>query len=157
MAFESADSQVLAHPVKVLTWAEVYARLEGAPPGLLYGVPRGGAIVAGLSGRPVPLPELADVIGRRLALPGGDLDLDLRTRLAVVRETRLLDKYGALELYAQVLAAQPKHPAALGQLEAWAQREPQNKPLVEVLLAAFRAASELVKLPAMSDNTSCSR
>ncbi len=38
-------------------------------------------------------PELADVIGRRLALPGGDLDFDLRTRLAVVRETRLLDKY----------------------------------------------------------------
>src|SRR5262245_46544508 len=62
MAFESADAQVLAHPVKVLTWAEVYARLEGAPPGLLYGVPRGGAVVAGLSGRPAPAPELADVI-----------------------------------------------------------------------------------------------
>ena len=94
-------------------------------------------------------PELADVIGRRLALPGGDLDFDLRTRLAVVRETRLLDKLGSLELYAQVVAAQPKHPGALAQLEAWAQREPQNKQLVEVLLAAFRTASEQVKLPAL--------
>ncbi|HUM11208.1 MAG TPA: tetratricopeptide repeat protein [Myxococcaceae bacterium] len=91
-------------------------------------------------------PELADVIGRRLALPGGDLDLDLRTRLAVVRETRLLDKYGALELYGEVLAAQPKHAGALAQLEAWAQREPQNKPLVEVLLAAYRTTGEQAKL-----------
>ena len=92
-------------------------------------------------------PELADVIGRRLALPGGDLDLDLRTRLAVVRETRLLDKYGALDLYGQVLTAQPKHSGALAQLEAWAQREPQNKPLVEVLLAAFRAAGRAGEAP----------
>ncbi|MGZ6080740.1 MAG: tetratricopeptide repeat protein, partial [Myxococcaceae bacterium] len=91
-------------------------------------------------------PELADVIGRRLALPGGDLDFDLRTRLAVVRETRLLDKFGALELYAQVLVAQPKHTGALGQLEAWAQREPQNKPMMDVLLAAYRTAGEQAKL-----------
>src|SRR5262249_55995540 len=34
-------------------------------------------------------PELADVIGRRLALPGGDLELDLRTRLAVVPQPSL--------------------------------------------------------------------
>ncbi|HEY1416587.1 MAG TPA: gliding motility protein, partial [Myxococcaceae bacterium] len=99
-----------------------------------------------LCGKQERWPELADVMGRRLALPGGDLDLDLRTRLAVVRETRLLDKYGALELYGQVLAAQPRHPGALAQLENWSQREPQNKPMVDVLLGAYRVSGEHEKL-----------
>src|SRR4029450_8824591 len=31
----------------------------------------------------------------------------------------------------------------------WAERSPKNKPLVEVLLAAFRVAAEHVKLPAL--------
>ena len=94
-------------------------------------------------------PELADVVARRLALPGGDLDLDLRFRLAVVRETRLLDKLGSLELYGQILAAQPKHPGALAQLEAWTQREPQHKAAVDVLLAAYRTAADAPKLAAL--------
>ena len=91
-------------------------------------------------------PELADVLTRRLALPGGDLDLDLRFRLALVRETRLLDKLGALELYGQILAAQPRHPGTLAQLEAWTQREPQQKPAVDVLLGAYRTAADAPKL-----------
>ncbi len=96
-------------------------------------------------------PELADVITRRLALPGGDLDLDLRFRLAVVRETRLLDKYGALELYAQILAAQPRHAETLARLEAWVLREPQNKAPVDVLLAAYRTAGDTEKLVGLLD------
>jgi GTP cyclohydrolase I len=41
-------------------WEEVYARLRDAPPGKLYGIPRGGAIVAGLTGRAVGRIEDAD-------------------------------------------------------------------------------------------------
>jgi GTP cyclohydrolase I len=45
-----------------LTWADIYERLKQAPPGKLYGIPRGGQIVAGLTGRAVDTPEEADVI-----------------------------------------------------------------------------------------------
>ncbi len=43
-----------------VTWEEVYERLASAPPGRLYGIPRGGAIVAGLTGRAVDRLEDAD-------------------------------------------------------------------------------------------------
>ena len=45
-----------------VSWAEVYRRLVEAPPGRLYGVPRGGAVVAGLTGRAVDRVEEADWI-----------------------------------------------------------------------------------------------
>lgn len=48
-----------AHPPP-LTWPEVYARLRDAPPGKLYGITPGGAIVAGLTGRAVDRLEDAD-------------------------------------------------------------------------------------------------
>ena len=38
---------------KSVSWSEIYRRLAEAPPGKLYGIPRGGAIVAGLTGRAV--------------------------------------------------------------------------------------------------------
>lgn len=41
-------------------WEEVYRRLQDAPAGMLYGIPRGGAIVAGLTGRAVDSPTNAD-------------------------------------------------------------------------------------------------
>jgi GTP cyclohydrolase IA len=47
---------------KSITWNEVYRRLADAPPGRLYGIPRGGAIVAGLTGRAVDRVEDADWI-----------------------------------------------------------------------------------------------
>jgi GTP cyclohydrolase IA len=43
-----------------VTWSEVYERLSSAPSGKLYGIPRGGAIVAGLTGRAVDQIEQAD-------------------------------------------------------------------------------------------------
>ena len=45
-----------------ITWAEVYQRLAGAPPGKLYGASRGGAIVAGLTGRAVDQVDSADYL-----------------------------------------------------------------------------------------------
>ncbi len=35
----------------VLDWKEVYERIKEAPKGILYGIPRGGAVVAGISQR----------------------------------------------------------------------------------------------------------
>jgi GTP cyclohydrolase I len=43
-------------------WDEIYERLSEAPPGKLYGIPRGGAIVAGLTGRAVDDLAAADCI-----------------------------------------------------------------------------------------------
>jgi GTP cyclohydrolase IA len=43
-----------------VTWSEIYERLSAAPSGKLYGIPRGGAIVAGLTGRAVDQIEQAD-------------------------------------------------------------------------------------------------
>jgi len=44
------------------SWEMVYAKLKEAPAGKLFGVPRGGAIVAGLTGRAVDSVEAADWI-----------------------------------------------------------------------------------------------
>lgn len=43
-----------------VSWTEIYERLAEAPPGRLYGISRGGAIVAGLTGRAVDRVEAAD-------------------------------------------------------------------------------------------------
>ncbi len=48
--------------IQKLTWDQVKMMLVNLPAGRMYGVPRGGAIVAGLSGRAVESPEDADFI-----------------------------------------------------------------------------------------------
>jgi GTP cyclohydrolase I len=48
-----STSQAVASSVINLSWEDVYERLKKAPEGRLFGVPRGGAIVAGLTGRAV--------------------------------------------------------------------------------------------------------
>lgn len=45
-----------------LSWENVFEKLKEAPPGRLYGVPRGGAIIAGLTGRAVDHASMADAI-----------------------------------------------------------------------------------------------
>ncbi|HZI10337.1 MAG TPA: gliding motility protein, partial [Myxococcus sp.] len=79
-------------------------------------------------------PELADVLARRIAQLPPESGLELKFRLATVRESRLLDKSGALALYGEVLAVQPNHPGAVARLEALVSREPQNLLAVETLL-----------------------
>jgi len=46
----------------IISWQEIYRRAELLPPGRLYGIPRGGSIVAGLTGRAVDKLEQADAI-----------------------------------------------------------------------------------------------
>ena len=94
-------------------------------------------------------PELADALGRRLKLVGDDEAPELTLRLALVRETRLLDKSGALELYGELLAKNPANAGALARVEALVQREPQNQVAVELLLTAYRRNAEPLKLAAL--------
>ena len=45
-----------------LSWKDVYERLDHAPEGRLFGIPRGGSVVAGLTGRPSDSLNSADCI-----------------------------------------------------------------------------------------------
>lgn len=91
-------------------------------------------------------PELADVLARRASIVAPEERAALVLKLAVVRETRLLDKSGAIELYGELLAANPRHPGALQRLEAIAQKEPQNQAAFEALAKAYRDGTDPVKL-----------
>ncbi|HSP77684.1 MAG TPA: gliding motility protein, partial [Myxococcaceae bacterium] len=91
-------------------------------------------------------PELADVLARRIALVSPEEGQELKFRLAVVRETKLLDKAGALALYGEVLSLQPNHAGTVGRMEALVAREPQNLLAVETLLRAFRASGDVARL-----------
>ncbi|MBM4378105.1 MAG: tetratricopeptide repeat protein, partial [Deltaproteobacteria bacterium] len=111
----------------------------------------------GLSLRLERWPELADVLARRIQLlahvPAAEPELlaELRYRLASVRESKLLDRAGALQLYAEVLAADPDHAAALQRLEVLCQKEPHNREAVELLLTGLRRRGEHGKLAAVLD------
>ncbi|HEX8439664.1 tetratricopeptide repeat protein [Archangium sp.] len=94
-------------------------------------------------------PEMADVLARRIALVSPEEGLELKFRLAVLRETKLLDKAGALALYGEVLSLQPNHAGAVGRMEALVAREPQNLLAVETLLRAFRASGDVARLASL--------
>lgn len=96
-------------------------------------------------------PELADVLARRLrALPPEEQPA-LTFKLAVVRETRLLDKQGALDLYRELLAANPRHEGALQRMDGLVQKEPQNQQAFEILAGAYRRASDVAKLALLTE------
>ncbi len=91
-------------------------------------------------------PELADVLARRLTLLPAEERADVTFKLAAVREAKLLDKQGALDLYRDLLAQNPRHAGALQRLEALMQREPQNQQGFEILAGAYRHAKDAEKL-----------
>lgn len=91
-------------------------------------------------------PELADVLARRLKLASAEEQPTLKHKLALVRETRLLDKAGSVELYNELLAQDPKHEGALARMEALVAKEPQNLQAVDALLKAYRSSGDVAKL-----------
>lgn len=91
-------------------------------------------------------PELADAMAKRLKLVPEEEKADLMLRLAMVRETRLLDKAGAIDLYTELLAQNATDAGALARLEAIVQKEPQNQMAVEVLLDAYRRGAQSIRL-----------
>jgi GTP cyclohydrolase I len=60
---------------RAVSWQEIYRRLSAAPPGRLYGIPRGGAIIAGLTGRAVDSIEDADYLVDDLADGAGTMQV----------------------------------------------------------------------------------
>jgi len=47
---------------RCISWKDIFERVEKLPKGKCYGVPRGGQVVAGLTGQAVDTPEEADYI-----------------------------------------------------------------------------------------------
>ena len=88
--------------------------------------------------------ELADVLAREVASVAAEGDLAaasaLRQRLAELKETRLLDREGALALYEEILAQRPDDTAALARLEAAMQRDPGNARAATALGRAYAAS-----------------
>jgi golgin subfamily B member 1 len=91
-------------------------------------------------------PELADILIRRLRVEAAEDCDDLKLKLALIRETKLLDKTGAIELYTELLASNSRNGSAMQRLEAIVQREPQNLPSVDALIAAYRLNRDTGKL-----------
>lgn len=87
--------------------------------------------------------ELADVLGREAAAADAAGDrgaaVAVRFRLAELKETRLLDREGAVALYEDILAAQPDHAEVIGRLEALLLRDPGNARAAAALETAYQA------------------
>ena len=88
--------------------------------------------------------ELADVLGREAALADAAGEAPaaqgFRQRLAELKETRLLDRDGALGLYEQILAVRADDPAALARVESILQKDPTHARAAVVLERAYAAA-----------------
>ncbi|HZA14375.1 MAG TPA: gliding motility protein, partial [Myxococcaceae bacterium] len=113
--------------------------------------PRTLARLEGLCARLERWPELADVLARRIKNASGAEALELTFRLAEVRESRLYDPPGALELYGEILARAPSHQGALGRLQAMVERDPHHLAASDVLLQAYRANDNVDKLAMLLD------
>lgn len=83
-------------------------------------------------------PELAEMLTRRLEVVSGEERYPLMLRLATVKEGRLADLQGALELYAQLLRHDPRFPGALERVNAIVRRSPQEVEAVHLLLESHR-------------------
>ncbi len=88
--------------------------------------------------------ELAEVLAREVAAAadaGAKEELaELRRRLAELRETRLLDREGAIALYEELLTERSDDALALSRLEALLARDPGRGRAAEVLERAYAAA-----------------
>ena len=91
--------------------------------------------------------DLADVLSREIRAGeegGGDAAAlaGLRQRLAELKETRLLDREGALALYEQVLEARADHPEAIARLEGILEKDPGNARAARALERAYAAGGD---------------
>ena len=97
--------------------------------------------------------ELADVLAREAAAAQREGDAAgaavFRQRLAELKETRLLDREGALGLYEEILSAQPDDPQALSRLEALLHKDPANSRAAGVLERAYSATGAWGKYAAV--------
>ncbi|MGC3998107.1 MAG: gliding motility protein [Anaeromyxobacter sp.] len=97
--------------------------------------------------------DLGEVLAREIAGADAAEDaaaaLGFRQRLAELREARLLDREGALELYEQVLAARPDHPEAIARVEGLLQRDPTSARAALALERAYAAQGDVKRQAAV--------
>jgi tetratricopeptide (TPR) repeat protein len=90
--------------------------------------------------------DLGDVLAREIDAAAAEDDAAsvavYRYRLAELKETRLLDREGALALYEEVLDARADHPEAVARLEAILQKDPSNARAAMALERAYGAQGE---------------
>ena len=90
--------------------------------------------------------DLAAVLAREIdaaAAEGDEASVGVyRYRLAELKETRLLDREGALALYEEVLAGRPDHPEAVARLEALLQRDATNARAAVALERAYASQGD---------------
>lgn len=90
--------------------------------------------------------ELGDLLSRQLAAARQADDapavLVLRQRLGELKETRLLDREGALALYEEVLAQRPDSPEAISRLSSMLEKDPSNARAAQALEQAYAAAGD---------------
>ncbi len=90
--------------------------------------------------------DLAEVLAHEAALATEENDaaalVPFQVRLAELKETRLLDREGALALYEQVLQTRPDHPEAIARLEALLQKDSTNERAAVALEGAYGAQGD---------------
>jgi len=97
-------------------------------------------------------PELADILERRLAIVSSDERYPIMLRLAIVKEGRLADLPGALELYAQLLKHNPRFPGAIERVSAVVRKSPHEIIAVNLLLESHRATHNRDELIQVIEN-----
>ena len=99
--------------------------------------------------------ELADVLAREVALNlqrgNREKALDLKLRLAVLRDEKLLDHAGALTLFEEFLKERPGHSEAISLLEKMVMRDLGFEAAGDLLAAALRHTGQHQKLANLLD------
>ena len=149
LAIEEDDSRRMALLSELAEAQERAGDASGAASSLrrlLEARPQDRAVLARLDAlclRGERFAELAEVLGREIAAADAAKDaaasVALRERLASLRETRLLDREGALTLFEEILASQPDHPGAIERLEALLARDRANARAAQALERAHAA------------------
>ncbi len=97
--------------------------------------------------------DLGEILAREAALAAENGDaaalVPLQYRLAELKETRLLDRDGALALYEQVLRARADHPEAIARLEALLQKDPTNTRAAVALETAYAGQGDAARQAAV--------
>lgn len=83
--------------------------------------------------------DVAAVLDRRLARERGPARAALELRLAELKEGPLLDRAGAIRIYARILEADPANGPALERLERLLESDPGNPTIAAVMDKAYRA------------------
>jgi tetratricopeptide (TPR) repeat protein len=95
-------------------------------------------------------PELAEVLGRRIALEA-DHGHALKLRLARVRRSQLASAAAALPLLGEILQVDPSHAEAIVELEALVEEQPAWEPAEDLLLGAHRRSQDYARLALLLD------